>query len=133
MNSPMNSPMSNLGGNAASLVDSAAQTADNAIRSSQRVANQTLDGLADRVDEVRAQTGPALNRLATEAERLARRGVDAVREGSQQLRDQTLRTADSTVGYIKDEPVKAVLIAAAVGAALMALVAMVSRVGATRQ
>jgi hypothetical protein len=31
------------------------------------------------------------------------------------------------VGYIKDEPVKAMLIAAATGAALMALVGLVSR------
>ena len=44
-----------------------------------------------------------------------------------QLRDQAVRASDKTVGYIKDEPMKAMLIAAAAGAALMALVALLGR------
>ena len=40
-----------------------------------------------------------------------------------------MRAQDTTVGYIKDEPVKSMLIAAATGAALMALVSMMSRSG----
>ncbi len=63
--------------------------------------------------------GAALS--ADRAIALARRGVDAVRDGSQQLRERALRVSDSTVGYIKDEPVKSVLIAAVAGAALFAL------------
>jgi hypothetical protein len=43
------------------------------------------------------------------------------------LRDKALRASDNTVGYIKDEPVKAMLIAAATGAALMALVSLITR------
>ena len=46
---------------------------------------------------------------------------------AEQLRDRAHRASDGTVNYIKDEPVKAVLIAAATGAALMALVALIGR------
>ena len=91
-----------------------------------------VDKLADSVDAVRAQAGPAINRMVSEADQLTRRGIAAVRDGSQRLTEQTQRAADSTVAYIKDEPVKAVLIAAAVGAGLMALVTLVSRVGTSR-
>ncbi len=114
---------------AAAIVDSAANTADQAIRSSQRVANETLNQLADGVDSVRAQAVPVLNRIAVDAEQFTRRSVDKVREGSQQLRGQAVRATATTMGYIKKEPVKSVLIAAAVGAVLMALVTLAGRAG----
>ena len=70
---------------------------------------------------------PLINRLSSQAETAARRGVDAVRDTSAQLRERAVKASDSTVGYIKDEPVKAMLIAAATGAALMALVSLITR------
>jgi ElaB/YqjD/DUF883 family membrane-anchored ribosome-binding protein len=108
--------------------DDAADMADTAIRSSQRFANQALDQIADRVDSVRERANAALSSVKSETQALTKRGVDAVREGSQQLRQQALRASDSTAAYVKDEPLKSVLIAAAVGAGLMALIGlMVSR------
>ena len=109
------------------LADQAAHSADNAIRSTQSAANNALDGLAVKVQDVRNQAAPLLNRASDQASALARRGVDAVRDTSQQLRDKALRASDTTVQYIKDEPVKSVLIAAATGAALMALVSLLAR------
>lgn len=104
--------------------DDAADLADNAIRSSQRFANQALDQIADRVDTVRERANAAIS--STQA--LTKRGIDAVRDGSQQLRQQALRATDSTAAYVKEEPFKSILIAAAVGAGLMALIGlMVSR------
>lgn len=38
-----------------------------------------------------------------------------------------MKASDDTVSYIKDEPVRAMLIAAATGAALMALLSMMGR------
>ena len=108
------------------LADLAAQSADNAIKATQRVANQTLDGLADSVQDLRQQAAPLLNRTAEQAGALAQRSVDAVRDSTQQLRDKALRVSDTTVNYVKEEPVKAMLIAAATGAALMALVNLMS-------
>jgi ElaB/YqjD/DUF883 family membrane-anchored ribosome-binding protein len=44
-----------------------------------------------------------------------------------QVRDQAMRASDGTLNYIKDEPVKAMLIAAAAGAALMALLGLLRK------
>ena len=69
--------------------------------------------------------------LQDKAGNLAQRGLNAVQgavhDGALQLRDQASDVTDTTVRYIQTEPFKAVLIAAATGAALMALVSMVSR------
>lgn len=109
------------------LADQAAQTADQAIKATQRVANEALDKLAGSVQDMRHQAAPLLNRATDQAAAMAQRGVDAVREGSQQLRDKALRASDNTVSYVREEPVKAMLIAAATGAALMALISLMTR------
>jgi ElaB/YqjD/DUF883 family membrane-anchored ribosome-binding protein len=109
------------------LVDQAAGTADHAIKATQRVANHALDGLADGVESVRKDASPMLSRATERAAALAQRGADAVRDGSRQLADTAQRASEGTVNYVRGEPVKALLIAAAAGAALMALVSLVTR------
>jgi ElaB/YqjD/DUF883 family membrane-anchored ribosome-binding protein len=113
------------------LADQAAQSADRAIKSTQRVANQALDSLAGSVEDLRQHTAPLLNRATEQASALAQRGANAVRDSSQQVRDRAMRASDSTVAYIRDEPFKAVLIAAATGAVLMALLSLLG--GARRR
>ena len=56
---------------------------------------------------------------------LAQRSMDALRDGSQHLRERALHASDATRGYVKDEPVKSMLMAAAAGATLMALLGLV--------
>ena len=110
------STITNTPATAAERADQAARSADDAIRSTQRAAHEALNGLSAKANEVREH-----------AESLARRGMDVVRDSSTQLRERAAKASDTTVGYIKDEPVKAMLIAAATGAALMALVGLMSR------
>lgn len=110
-----------------SLADQAANTASKAIASTQRAANHALDSLADGVQDLRRDGVPIINRATEQVSVFAQHGLDAVREGSQHLRDKAQHASDSTVNYIKDEPVKAMLIAAATGAALMALVSLMGR------
>ncbi len=107
--------------------DSAANTAQGAIRSTQRSADQAFDRMSDKVDELRDKASPMLNRVTSQAEAAARRGMDAVRDTSQQLRERAAQAQDMTVAYVKDEPIKAMLIAAATGAVLMGLITMLSR------
>jgi ElaB/YqjD/DUF883 family membrane-anchored ribosome-binding protein len=64
--------------------------------------------------------------LRQQAAPAAERALDSVRETSHQLRRKAEHACESTVEGIKHDPVKAVLIAAATGAALMALVSLVS-------
>jgi len=114
-------------GQANNLADDATQGADSAIRSTQRMANEALSTLSDKVHEARDQAAPVINRVAAKAEELARRSADAVRDTSQQVKERAYRASDATVGYIKDEPVKSILIAVAAGAALMALFSLLGR------
>lgn len=90
-------------------------------------AHDSLGTLAEGARDARQRVAPLLSRATEEAATLARRGMDAVREGSHQLRDKARHATDTTTSYIRDEPVKSMLIAAAVGAALMALVGLLSR------
>jgi ElaB/YqjD/DUF883 family membrane-anchored ribosome-binding protein len=94
--------------------------AEDAARQTSRTAQQGMERVSDSLGEARAQTGEAFRNLAHSTEELAHRGMDVVR-------DKTMHVRDTTTHYIQDEPVKSMLIAAAVGAALMGLVAMFSR------
>ena len=109
------------------MADNAADQAQGAIRSTQRTADQALDRLSQKVDEVRNQAGPMINKVTSQAEAAARRGMEAVRDTSQQLRERALQAQDMTVAYVKDEPIKAMLIAAATGALLMGIISMLGR------
>jgi ElaB/YqjD/DUF883 family membrane-anchored ribosome-binding protein len=106
------------------LADRAASSADQAIRSTQHAVNGALDSLASNVEALRHHTAPMLDRAANQAGALAHRGADGLRHTSQYLRDSARQTSDNTKNYIRDEPVKAVLIAAVTGAVLMALVSL---------
>jgi ElaB/YqjD/DUF883 family membrane-anchored ribosome-binding protein len=107
--------------------DTAAARIEHAMQATQGVADQALDKLASTAQGPRQQVSPLLERAGEQAGALVQRGADAVRDGTQQLRDQTQRASDSTLNYIKDEPVKAVLIAAAAGAALVTLLGLLRK------
>jgi ElaB/YqjD/DUF883 family membrane-anchored ribosome-binding protein len=112
---------------ASAIADQAADSVNTAVRSTQGVANQAFDRLSDKIESAREHAVPLINRLTSQAENVAHRGADAVRDASAQVREKALKASDTTVSYIKDEPVKAMLIAAATGAALMALIGLLSR------
>ena len=109
------------------MADSAASKAQASIRNTQRAADAALDRLSSGIEDVREQAAPLIGRVSSQAEAAARRGMEAVRDTSQMLRERAMRASDTAVGYVKDEPVKAMLIAAATGALLMGLVALLSR------
>jgi ElaB/YqjD/DUF883 family membrane-anchored ribosome-binding protein len=109
------------------IVDRASQAADQAIKSTQHVAEQTVDKIASAVQELRHETLPVLNHAADSVSAFAHRSVDSVRDASHQLRVKAERASESTASYIRHDPVKSVLIAAATGAALMALLSLLTR------
>jgi ElaB/YqjD/DUF883 family membrane-anchored ribosome-binding protein len=75
------------------------------------------------------QAAPLLDRATEQMSALTQRGADHVDEASRQLREKARDASEGTVNYIRHEPIKAVLIAAATGAALMALVSLASHSG----
>jgi ElaB/YqjD/DUF883 family membrane-anchored ribosome-binding protein len=107
--------------------DSLAHATERGIHSAGSLPGHALDGLAAAAHDLRAQAAPLLARATEQAGALAQRGVDSVRDTSLRLRDRAHRASDSTLDYIRAEPLKATLIAAATGAALLAVVALLSR------
>lgn len=84
------------------------------------MSNETSSRLIDRA-------AAATDLAAEQAIGAAQRGVAAVRNSSQHMVDRAHQASDSTVTYIRGEPVKSMLIAAAAGATLMALVGLLTR------
>jgi len=108
----MNAP----GNHLAAQADNSQRRVEEAIRSGQQAAHNTVDRLADSAE-----------RLAANTDRLAQRSAEALREGSHHLRERARHAADSTIVHIRQEPLKAMLIAGAVGAALAMLFSLMGR------
>ena len=101
---------------------------DEVVSSAQRLTHEALANLARAVDELRYGAASLLGkgRTAQDMSAMARRGLDALRDTSHDLRQRAERVSHQTESYIQDRPMKSVLIAAAAGAALTALVAMLA-------
>ena len=94
------------------------------------ISNNTYDNAQDAAEKATRSLDRALEggqAAARRASEMASRGMDAVRDGSQHLRDRALRVSDDSVAYIKHEPVKSMIYAAVAGAALMGVVSLLSR------
>ena len=113
--------------NSTPLVDRASHAADQAIKSTQHAAAQTVDKVAGAMQNLRNETLPVLNHAVDGMSAFAHRGVDSVRDASHQLRVKAQHASENTASYIRHEPMKSVLIAAATGAVLMALVSVLTR------
>jgi len=126
----MNMPSSTtktFGQQATNVSDQAAGVANDAAKSAERGIDSAADALTSKIEDVRNQAAPLINRVSAQAEAAAKRGIEVVRDSSQQLRERAMKATDQTVAYVKDEPVKSMLIAAATGAALMGLISLMGR------
>ncbi|MET0519461.1 MAG: hypothetical protein ABW005_11585 [Burkholderiaceae bacterium] len=67
------------------------------------------------------------DKVVSNAQQLAHNGLASIREGSNNLLQRAHNAGQQGVVYIKDEPIKSVLLAAAAGAALTALLGLAAR------
>jgi ElaB/YqjD/DUF883 family membrane-anchored ribosome-binding protein len=91
----------NLGQGNPNVVDRAAQAADKALDATRRAADATIDRVAE--------------------------GVHGLRDRASPMVDNMTLPYDSVVQYTRQEPIKALLAAAAAGAVLMALLSLMGR------
>ena len=103
----MNTPSSVGSSTGHDVANQAAESADAAIRSARQKAGDALDGLSERMRGVKDQANATLERWRPQL--------------------------DSVASYARDEPTKALLIAAATGAGIMGLIALMSRSGGGRR
>ena len=92
---------SSVGTSTHEFADKAAESADAAIRSARQKAHDALDGLSNTMQTVKDQASATLEKFRPQL--------------------------DTVASYAKEEPTKALLIAAATGAGIMGLVALMSR------
>jgi len=109
------------------MIGAASRSIDQALSGTRQAANGAFDSLGNAAHQLRDGAMPVIDRISDQAHALARQGMDAVRDQSQHLQARARRTSDETLHYIRDEPVKAVLIAAATGAVLIAVVGLLMR------
>ncbi len=114
------------------FADGAAHGAEEAVKATQRLASEALDSLSDSVQSLRDQAAPLLHRASDDAHTLTQRSLDALRDSVRELRHQARHASDNTADYIKHEPLKAILFAAATGAALAALIGLATRASGRR-
>ena len=109
------------------LSDRAANKADHVLQSTRRMGSEAAQAVQAGIDGLREGVPSAISRASAQAEDLTRRGLERARQASATVRDKAVQVSDQTVGYIKDEPVKAVLVAAAAGAVAALLIGWLSR------
>ncbi|MDQ2734673.1 MAG: hypothetical protein M3Y55_06715, partial [Pseudomonadota bacterium] len=83
--------------------------------------------VADKVDEARSQLKPAMDNMSDALTSATETARVALHDATEQLRTQARVASDMAVAYAKDEPLKAMLIAAAAGALLMGVLSMMGR------
>ncbi len=103
-------------------VADAQHTAELAIAFTSDYADDVLDKAGQKVRELRGSVAPVVDILASNAKKLARQSLDIVAEAKDKAQQSFHRYADVTTKYVSEQPVRSVLIAAAVDAAVALLV-----------
>lgn len=106
---------------ASDLAQKAAEKTDKAISATKTAVSDTATSMRDGLDHLQESSQSAMTYAANQADELAHKGMQQARRASTAIRETAQETGDRTVAYIRDEPIKAVLIAAAAGALITVL------------
>lgn len=104
-----------------------ASTAGRTIDSTREFANDAFDRAESKVRDFQSNIDPTVNMLASKAQKLAQQSFDMASEAKERAQQQLKRVAGVTTQYVSEQPLRSVLIAAAVGAGVALLIS------ATRQ
>ncbi|CDS51001.1 FIG00931134: hypothetical protein [Polaromonas sp. CG9_12] len=102
--------------------DDMMNSAGKAIEATREHANQALDRAESKVRELRGSVDPMVEVLAAKAQKMARQSLDMASEAKERAEKSLKHAADATTRYVSEQPMRSVLIAAAVGAAVALLV-----------
>lgn len=98
------------------------QTAGKAVDSTREFANDALDQAESTVRAFRNNIDPVGDMLAATAQKLARQSLDMASDAKDYAQHALNRAAKVSTRYVSDQPVRSVLMAAAVGAAVATLI-----------
>lgn len=103
--------------------DDAVSGADRAIDSTRQYANSALDKAQNKVHGLRDQIDPMIDMLTNKAQHLARQSYDMANEARHRAQHGLQQAGTATSRYVAEQPMRSVLIAAAVGAGIALLIA----------
>lgn len=101
------------------IVQDAGQAVDSALEQ----ACETLDKAESRLRRLRDNVDPVVDKLTSKAQKIAEQSRCLASETKARTGESLKRAADVTTRYVSDQPMRSVLIAAGVGAAVALLVA----------
>jgi ElaB/YqjD/DUF883 family membrane-anchored ribosome-binding protein len=102
--------------------DELLQTAEKTVASTRSYANEALDKAESKVRDLRGSVDPVVDMLAAKAQHLARQSLDLAAEAKDRAQRSLSNAAGATSRYVADQPLRSVLIAAAVGAGVALLI-----------
>ncbi|MDO9277328.1 MAG: hypothetical protein Q7U05_02025 [Polaromonas sp.] len=105
--------------------DDALQATVQATELTRSYAKEALDQAEGKIRELRGSVDPMVDKLADTAQKLARQSMDMATEAKHKAQESLARYSDVTTKYVTEQPMRSVLIAAAVGAAVALLVTAV--------
>ena len=117
----------NFGKQTQDLADKAAEKVQSGIRTAQDTTNQVADRLSDTVEAARSSAGPRIAQAADRVQSVANQTMDSFGAATRKVRATAADVGDSVISYTRDNPVKAILISAAVGALIGALATTLPR------
>jgi ElaB/YqjD/DUF883 family membrane-anchored ribosome-binding protein len=113
----MDTPSNTIANSGKDMADIAAGKIQSGIREAKSTVDKAADQSSSKVEDLRTDSKPLLKRMSDQAQSFA----ESARDTGRQFRDAASRTSDSVISFTEENPVKAILIAAASGAALMML------------
>ena len=107
--------------------DDLADTTTRAVDSTRNFANSALDQADSKLREFSSNIDPTVNMLASKAQKLAQQSFDMASEAKERAQHSFRRATSATTHYVSEQPMKSVLIAAAVGAGVALLISATTR------
>ncbi|MDB5741928.1 MAG: hypothetical protein JWR68_243 [Polaromonas sp.] len=104
--------------------DDMMESANKALDSTRAQANQALEMAENKVRELRGSVDPMVDMLASKAQKMARQSLDMASEAKERAEKSLKNAADATTRYVSEQPMRSVLMAAAVGATVALLVSV---------
>lgn len=102
--------------------DELLHSAGKAVNSTSAYASDALDKAENQMRDLRGSVDPVVDMLTSKAQKLARHSLDLASEAKYQAEQSLRRATRVTARYVADQPVRSVLIAAAVGTVVALLI-----------
>ncbi|MBO9643174.1 MULTISPECIES: hypothetical protein [Pseudacidovorax] len=109
------------------LADELRGAAQDAAESTRTYAKNAVDATGQKVRQLRGEVEPTVEQIASRVQQAVQRGLEAASKTTSRAQERFGEAATVTTRYIADQPVRSVLIAAAAGAAITALIVLASR------